>query len=526
MAQVKDQSWELVQQKAFTAWMNETLAQRNLHVKDLAELGDGTKLCHFFEILSNKKIPTKIELKPTNRIQYIQNLAIALKFLESDLGVRNPGCSAEDIADVKTKLVLGLLWTLYRKYRIAVITHADKSSEEGLLLWCKNVTDGYKGVQIDSFKTSFKDGLAFLALVHRFNPETTGVVFDSYTKDTPESNLAAAFEFAEKELHVPKLLDVNEVLEGRVDERSLVLYTSLFFHAYTAAQVTSDLEKARQGTEDRLNAEKNKNEELLRVKVELEAKIEELTIQLKARDTKIEEEQTIQLEFKTQVQDLKFNVDSSKSKIEELEAKIENLTIVIKKGEETNLTLEQSKKKLEEEFAELDLKLTGHSKDAQSAKSDADKKHADDAAHIEELKKKHALFEEEIESLKNDIDNFKVQLDNERKDKEDQIRVLNERTEQDTVHRKGLGVLRRNLDQHIEDLHVWQKYLDNKDKTFLDFDRDVRPGVAGELDAARDFVGELNLLSGKLDLENDAMLKIFKQKAAEAKAAEIAKASK
>lgn len=526
MTEVKDKSWELVQQKAFTAWMNETLAQRNLHVKDIAELGDGVMLCHFFEILSGKKIPTKIELKPTNRIQYIQNLAIALKFLDSDLGVRNPGCSAEDIADVKTKMVLGLLWTLYRKYRIAVITHQDKSSEEGLLLWCKNVTDGYKGVQIDNFKTSFKDGLAFLALVHRFNPETTGVVFENYTKDTPEQNLSAAFEFAEKELHVPKLLDVNEVLEGRVDERSLVLYTSLFFHAYTAAQVASDLEKARLGTEDRLNQEKHKNEELLRVKIALEAKVEELTLQLKERDTKIEEEHTVQLEFKTQVQDLKFNVDSSKNQIQELESKIEELTLVIKKSQETNLTLEQSKKKLEEEYAELDLKLTGHSKDAEAAKSGAEKKHADDAQQIEDLKKKHALFEEEIESLKNDIDNFKVQLDNERKDKEDQIRVLTERTEQDTVHRKGLAVLRRNLDQHIEDLHVWQKYLENKDKTFLDFDREVRPGLEGELDVVKDFVGELNVLSGKLDLENEAMLKILKAKLAEAKAAEIAKATK
>lgn len=80
-----------------------------------------------------------------------------------------------------------------------------------------------------------------MALVHRFNPETTGVVFDKYSKDTPESNLSAAFEFAEKELHIPKLLDPHEVMDGRVDERSLVLYTSLFFHAYTAAKVSYSL---------------------------------------------------------------------------------------------------------------------------------------------------------------------------------------------------------------------------------------------------------------------------------------------
>lgn len=84
-------------------------------------------------------------------------------------------------------------------------------------------------------------------------------------------------------------------------------------------------------------------------------------------------------------------------------------------------------------------------------------------------------------------------------------------------------MLRRNLDQHIEDLHTWQRYLDSKDKTFLDFDYEIRSGLLAELDGATDFVGELNILSGKLDFENEAMLKILKAKLADAKAAEIAK---
>jgi len=524
MAEVKDKSWEVVQRKAFTAWMNETLAQRGINVKDLSELADGVTLCMFFEILAGKKIQTKIEMKPTNRIQKIQNLHIALKFLETEMGSRNPGCGAEDIADIESrgiKLVLGLLWTLYRKYRIAVITHQDKSSEEGLLLWCKNVTDGYNGVHIENFKTSFKDGLAFLALVHRFNPDNTGVVFENYSKDTPEQNLAAAFEFAEKELHVPKLLDVQEVMDGRVDERSLVLYTSLFFHAYTAAKVASDLEKARLGTEEVLHAEKRKTEDLLRLKVELEQQIEELTLQLKAKDTTIEESQTVKLEFETKVTNLSLDVDHSKGKIKELESKIEELTLVIKQHQETNLSLENDKKKMREEFEALTLKLSDHSRATDDLKSAAEQKHSSDEQHIQELKKKHAMFEEEIESLKIDVENFKIKLENERKDKEDQNKALNERTEQDGVHRKGLGVLRRNLDQHIEDLHTWQKYLDSKDKTFLDFDRETRPGIELELDNVKDFVEELNILSGKLDGENEAMQKILKQKMAEAKDAEV-----
>lgn len=79
--------------------------------------------------------------------------------------------------------------------------------------------------------------MAFLAMVHRFNPETSAVDLSKHAKDTPEHNLQVAFELAEKELGIPKLLDLKEVMEGRVDERSLVLYTSLFFHAFKAAAV-------------------------------------------------------------------------------------------------------------------------------------------------------------------------------------------------------------------------------------------------------------------------------------------------
>jgi cortexillin 1/2 len=79
--------------------------------------------------------------------------------------------------------------------------------------------------------------MAFLALVHRFNPDKTKVEFNSHSPADLERNLSVAFELAEQELGIPKLLDVKEVMTGHVDERSLVLYTSLFFHAYKAAAV-------------------------------------------------------------------------------------------------------------------------------------------------------------------------------------------------------------------------------------------------------------------------------------------------
>lgn len=49
----------------------------------------------------------------------------------------------------------------------------------------------------------------------------------------------------------------------------------------------------------------------------------------------------------------------------------------------------------------------------------------------------------------------------------------------------------------------------------------MRPSLNNELSSRTDFIEELNLLSDKLEQENEAMLIILKQKMAEAKNAQI-----
>jgi len=534
--QQRDESWQLVQEKAFTAWMNETLAANNHHkITDLRlDLSDGVILATFFQLLSGKKVPTKIEVKPVTRIQKIQNLHIALTFMESEMGVRNPGCSAEDVADApekpaKVKLILGLLWIIYRKYRIAVINVQDKSSEEGLLLWVKHVTQEYQGVHIENFKTSFKDGMAFLALVHRFNPEKTKVDFKSHSKDTPEHNLSVAFELAEQELGIPKLLDTKEVMEGKVDERSLVLYTSLFFHAFKAAEVAQNLEQAMLTTEEALSQERRRNEELKQQNNFLAGELETLKLQF-------QELSRSKLQITEQFEEERNEITLSLHQKEETSLKLK--TLVEEKQEETLklrqvLEEERSETNLRlEEFQRKNLELSELLHEEQTRRLELESKVTDLSSSLNEnqetnlqvitqLRKQQGVYEEEIENLKNDIENFKAQLDNERRENLTHHQALQEKTEQDTFHRKGLQVLHKNLDEHIADLHTWQKYLDSKDRNWLDFDRDVRPSLNNELSTRADFIEELNLLSDKLEQENEAMLGILKVKVEEAKISQI-----
>lgn len=77
--------------------------------------------------------------------------------------------------------------------------------QEGLLLWCQRKTAPYKNVNVQNFHLSFKDGLAFCALIHRHRPDL--IDYSKLSKDNPLENLNTAFDVAEKYLDIPRMLD-------------------------------------------------------------------------------------------------------------------------------------------------------------------------------------------------------------------------------------------------------------------------------------------------------------------------------
>uniref|UniRef100_A0A8C9ZMQ2 Spectrin beta chain n=1 Tax=Sander lucioperca TaxID=283035 RepID=A0A8C9ZMQ2_SANLU len=228
---------EAVQKKTFTKWVNSILSRVGCRISDLyLDLRDGRMLIKLLEVLSGERLP-----KPTKgrmRIHCLENVDKALQFLkEQRVHLENMG--SHDIVDGNHRLILGLIWTIILRFQIQDIIvetgQADqketRSAKDALLLWCQMKTAGYPNINITNFTTSWKDGMAFNALIHKHRPDL--VEYNKLKRSNPTHNLQSAFNVAEQQLGVTKLLDPEDVFTENPDEKSIITYVVAFYHYFS-----------------------------------------------------------------------------------------------------------------------------------------------------------------------------------------------------------------------------------------------------------------------------------------------------
>ncbi|XP_017268354.1 dystonin isoform X5 [Kryptolebias marmoratus] len=219
-----------VQKKTFTKWINQHLLKVRKHINDLYEdLRDGHNLISLLEVLSGDKLPRE---RGRMRFHRLQNVQIALDYLKRRqvklVNIRN-----DDITDGNPKLTLGLIWTIILHFQISEIhvtgESEDMTAKERLLLWSKQITDGYVGVRCDNFTTSWRDGRLFNAIIHKYRPDLVDI--SRVSTQTNRSNLEQAFSVAEQ-LGVARLLDPEDVDVQSPDEKSVITYVSTLYDAF------------------------------------------------------------------------------------------------------------------------------------------------------------------------------------------------------------------------------------------------------------------------------------------------------
>jgi len=265
--------------------------------------------------------------------------------------------------------------------------------------------------------------MAFLALCDRFlegNKEFLD--YDKFSKSNPIENLNTAFDVAEKRIGVPKLLDPEEVSEGNVDERSTILYISLYFHAFTAKEAQKGLLEEKDRIEEQMRGLKGSLEDRAKMAVQLDEENRVLKEELAQLRSRLQTEEVSKLDVAAELGKLKEDLEAEKKRTAELNGKLDAL---------------------------------------QKEKDDAQKRA--------------------------------------------QVEVT------------GLGVLKKNLHEHLEDLYRWQKYLDFDKTAELDFSGEIRPQILTDISKSN-FEEQLKYLSDKLDKENTQLSSFLKSKEVEKKA--------
>ncbi|XP_006756776.1 PREDICTED: nesprin-2 [Myotis davidii] len=264
---------EDTQKRTFTCWINSQLAKHTPPsvISDLfTDIQKGHVLLDLLEVLSGQQLPRD---KGSNTFQCRLNIEHALTFLKSR-SIKLINIHVADIIEGNPSIILGLIWIIILHFHIEELAQTlscnsnqpslddvsvaestptssppakkcskaqkrwQMSAKKALLLWAQEQCATSESVSVTDFKSSWRNGMAFLAVIHALRPDL--IDMKSVEQRSNKDNLTEAFRIAERELKIPQLLKPEDVDVVDPDEKSIMTYVAQFLQYSKDAPGTGD----------------------------------------------------------------------------------------------------------------------------------------------------------------------------------------------------------------------------------------------------------------------------------------------
>ncbi|XP_036841097.1 nesprin-2 isoform X1 [Oncorhynchus mykiss] len=263
---------EQIQKRTFTNWINAQLSKRSppTTVLDLfSDLRDGARLLDLLEVMSGQRMKRE---RGHGFFQHRGNIQTALDFLKKK-SVKLVNINIPDIIDGRPSIILGLIWTIILHCHIEELastlsfssrhssldslasldsrssspalgsptpgspaprgrasplhTRFRVSAKKALLMWVRDQCQRADcSLSVKDFKCSWRSGMAFLGILCSLRPDLVDLT--QAQSRSNQQNLEEAFRLAEQELHIPRLLEPQDVDVKNPDEKSIMTYVAQF----------------------------------------------------------------------------------------------------------------------------------------------------------------------------------------------------------------------------------------------------------------------------------------------------------